>query len=172
MYLFSLILGVVLLPEVYALECHQCFIGGSCRTQECPAGFQCTAMRVTAYAGDDKILDMTMKGCGPQDMCFQGSLNLGISKAAWTTKCCSTDLCNDQPAPDPSRSDPNGKKCFTCDGQQCTKTLKCLGNEDYCISTTGNRIKMPAKGCASQLISTSAGLLLLVMPLISLVLFS
>uniref|UniRef100_A0A672HY26 Uncharacterized protein n=1 Tax=Salarias fasciatus TaxID=181472 RepID=A0A672HY26_SALFA len=128
-------------------------------------------------AGGNKLADMSMKGCGPREQCFQELLENKHS-----------------------RSDPNGKKCFTCDGQQCTGTLKCLGNEDHCISATGGR-KISLKGCASQEIcsainfpgaaelagydmkccegdfynsgsSTSAGLLVLLVPLISLVLFS
>lgn len=130
------------------------------------------------------------------------------------------------------RHDTNGHKCYHCDGERCSLTLTCAGNEDHCITKTGNRctasnvslcytegnlsshtgiisilsvnvggkIKI-TKGCASrQMCSatenaqikaaiggemtccrgdfcngasiTSAGLLLLVTPLVSLLMFS
>ncbi|XP_029959441.1 urokinase plasminogen activator surface receptor-like [Salarias fasciatus] len=204
MYLFSLILWVVLLPEASALKCRKCSADGSCGTQECIAGLQqCTAVRFTASTGDNKLADMSVSGCGSPKQCLQGSVNYGLYRTALTTKCCSTDLCNDQPEPEPSRSDPNGKKCFTCDGQQCNGTMNCLGDEDHCISATAKLEgkEITVKGCASQDMcsdinfpgladaigrdmkccqgdfcnsasSTSAALLLLVVPLISLVLFS
>ncbi|XP_031155605.2 urokinase plasminogen activator surface receptor-like [Sander lucioperca] len=119
-----------------------------------------------------------------------------------TSKCCTSNLCNTQPAPEPSKSNPNGKMCFYCDGQKCNNTLNCEGNQDYCISTTVNakELKVTLKGCASKIMcskqttqtggalateisccqgnfcnsasSTSAGLLLLLAPLVSLVMLS
>ncbi|KAM9355040.1 uncharacterized protein KZ484_013247 [Pholidichthys leucotaenia] len=100
-----------------------------------------------------------------------------------------------------SNHPPNGKKCFACDGNDCTKTINCQGNEDRCISLSANLDKTKVKGCVSKSMcsttvlteaagltgveisccqgdlcnsasSTSAGLLLLVPLLIPLVLFS
>ncbi|KAI3360908.1 hypothetical protein L3Q82_013120 [Scortum barcoo] len=157
----------------------------------------------SCVAGGAKLAEIDMKSCALAAECVEGSVNFGISKTILTSKCCNSELCNSQPAPAPSKSSPNGRKCFQCDGQTCTGTLNCEGDEDHCISSTvntGNQ-KITMKGCASKLLcstgannqisaaigaefsccqgdycnsasSTSAGLLLLVAPLLSVVLFS
>ncbi|XP_070822416.1 phospholipase A2 inhibitor and Ly6/PLAUR domain-containing protein-like [Chaetodon trifascialis] len=208
MHLVVLIVGIVLLPEAYPLKCYECLPGssGTCTDteKECPsASYQCAALRVTSYAGGSELLNAQLKSCALPDECVEGSLNFGISRTAFNSKCCTSELCNSQPAPEPSKSSPNGKRCYHCDGQQCTATLNCAGNEDYCISAkvTAGGAKTVVKGCASKQVcagiqnpnlksliqgeisccqgdfcnsasSTSAGLLLLVAPLISLVMFS
>ncbi|XP_049440626.1 urokinase plasminogen activator surface receptor-like [Epinephelus fuscoguttatus] len=205
MHLLTLILGIVLLPKAYSLKCYECISGasGTCTDtiKECPS--QCVAVRVISYAGGSKLADINSKGCAVAEECVEASANFGSAKTVITSKCCTSALCNAQPAPEPTKSNPNGKKCFTCDGQSCTATLNCDGNEDYCISTKVNigNEKVAVKGCASKLVcsnttsalmsniigeevrccqgnfcnsasSTSAGLLLLLTPLVSLVVFS
>ncbi|XP_075321398.1 urokinase plasminogen activator surface receptor-like, partial [Odontesthes bonariensis] len=153
------------------------------------------------------ITDIGAKTCALPQECGEHSLNFGTVKTVITTKCCNSDLCNNQSAPDPGKFSPNGKKCFTCEGETCTKTLNCEGNEDRCVSGTLNAdgVKTTLKGCASELMclasstqqlalktkaasglklsccqgdlcnsagSTSAGLPLMAVPLISLVLLS
>ncbi|XP_070822775.1 uncharacterized protein [Chaetodon trifascialis] len=208
MRLLVLIFGIVLLPEVYPLKCHECLSGslGTCTDteKECPsASYQCGAWRITSYAGDSKLADVHRKTCILADQCVEGSLNFGMARTVLTSNCCTSELCNTQPAPEPSKSSPNGKRCYHCHGLKCTATLNCAGNEDYCISetVTAGGEKTIKKGCASRQIclhpqnpniksfiqgeirccqgdfcnsasSTSAGLLLLVAPLISLVMFS
>ncbi|XP_047454695.1 urokinase plasminogen activator surface receptor-like [Mugil cephalus] len=206
MYLLTLVLGIVLLPEAFTLRCYECTPGvtGTCTetTTQCPSEKnQCAALRVMSYAGGSKLADITGKSCAVSEECGEHSLNFGVSRTVVASKCCSSDLCNTQRVPEPSKTNPNGRKCFTCDGQTCTKTLNCEGNEDHCISatvSTGGQ-KVTVKGCASKVIctnkelaqimgltgvdmsccqgdycnsasSTSAGLMLLVAPLISLVL--
>ncbi|XP_039662647.1 urokinase plasminogen activator surface receptor-like [Perca fluviatilis] len=207
MHLLTLFFGVVLLPKAYTLKCYECVpgISGTCTdtSKECPLrGQQCGVIKVTSYAVGSKILDVNSKSCALAEECVEASINFGIANTVITSKCCTSDLCNNQPAPEPSKSNPNGKMCFSCDGQQCTNTLNCERNEDYCISSKvnagGQTVTM--KGCASKTIcskqttqtagalgteisccrgnfcnsasSTSAGLLLLVAPLVSLVMLS
>ncbi|XP_073341551.1 uncharacterized protein [Pagrus major] len=204
MYLLTLIFGIVLLPKAQTLKCYECVPGsaGTCTDtqKECPsAGFQCGAMSVTSYAGGAKVVDMHTKSCALPDQCIEGSLNFGIAKTVIATKCCNSELCNTKPATEPGKSNPNGMKCFFCNGNTCTGTLNCEGTEDRCISATvavGGQ-SSTLKGCASKLMcsgaetaqiqglvggeisccqgnycnsasSTSAGLLLLVTPLVSL----
>nr|XP_019948851.1 PREDICTED: urokinase plasminogen activator surface receptor-like [Paralichthys olivaceus] len=207
MHLF-LIFGIVLLPKASTLKCFECLPGGSgsCRDteKECPfQGAQCGALRVVTYAGDLKVSDINAKTCVTAEQCVEGSLNFGVSRTYITSKCCTSELCNTQFAPEPQKSNPNGKKCFSCDGKSCTGTVNCEGNEDHCISTTvdlgGEKTTM--KGCGSSMmcsgaqtaeiagvikaeltccqgnfcnsaISTRAGLLLLLAPLIASVMFS
>ncbi|XP_076593498.1 uncharacterized protein LOC143324690 [Chaetodon auriga] len=208
MHLIVLIFGIVLLPEAYPLKCHKCLPGssGTCTDTEvqCPSpSYQCGALKITSFAGDSKLSDVRMKICVLADQCVEGSVNFGIARHIITSKCCTSELCNTEPAPEPSSSSPNGKRCYHCDGLKCSATLNCAGNEDHCISktvTAGGK-KTITKGCASKQIcsntqnpqikaligeeisccqgdfcnsasSTSAGLLLLVAPLISLAMFS
>uniref|UniRef100_A0A673YZR7 UPAR/Ly6 domain-containing protein n=1 Tax=Salmo trutta TaxID=8032 RepID=A0A673YZR7_SALTR len=88
---------------------------------------------------------MNMKSCSVPAQCLTESLNFGMMRTMITSICCNTDLCNSQKS---TKTPPNGKKCFTCTGTDCTSTLSCVGDEDRCISTTGSNMTM--KGCASK----------------------
>ncbi|XP_059194499.1 urokinase plasminogen activator surface receptor-like [Centropristis striata] len=204
MRLLALIFGIVFLPKVYTLKCYECEpeMTETCeaKPKECPSNQKCVAMRLTSYVGDYKMVDYNSKGCSSAEECVEASANFGVIRTAIAHKCCSSPLCNANPAPEPSKSTPNGKKCFYCDTtQDCSRTLDCEGSEDYCISSkmTVEGTKVTMKGCASKLLcsdnstaeisqvtggeisccqgnfcnsasSTSAGLLLLVAPLLSL----
>uniref|UniRef100_A0A672HY17 UPAR/Ly6 domain-containing protein n=1 Tax=Salarias fasciatus TaxID=181472 RepID=A0A672HY17_SALFA len=207
MYQLLLILGVVLLPEGKFYNLYEIISPPPAPKKNTQKNKKNKKKQLTVavlwIAGNDKISDSSVRGCALPEECIQASLNYGLSRTIWTSRCCSTDLCNDQPAPEASHFNPNGRKCFFCNGVNCTGTLNCFGNEDRCISTTvssgGTTVEL--KGCASQemcsalnipgleevlgqdheccqgdfcnsAISTSAGLLLSVVPLISLVLFS
>ncbi|KAI4904708.1 hypothetical protein NFI96_025772, partial [Prochilodus magdalenae] len=79
---------------------------------------------------------VSVKDCAAAADCVSGSLNLGLVKTSLNTKCCSTDLCNNQTLPAWSFGSPNGKKCYTCMNNDCTKILNCDGDEDLCAKVT------------------------------------
>ncbi|XP_041649299.1 urokinase plasminogen activator surface receptor-like [Cheilinus undulatus] len=167
MHLLSLVFGFALLPEAYTLKCYECGPGikETCanNVRECPSkDQQCGAVRIASQTGKtfpSGILqaDLHMKSCFTADQCLEGSVNYGTNRTLITTKCCTSDLCNTDFAPGGRKSQPNGKKCYTCIGQMCTKTLDCEGDEDYCISSSmkhGNAQAGNMKGCASKRFSS------------------
>ncbi|KAK5862486.1 hypothetical protein PBY51_017877 [Eleginops maclovinus] len=188
MHLIALIFGIVLLPKALSLEC-QCSQSSGCTnsTIECPSGQRCISERHVSYSGASKVSDVNMKGCALPQRCVDRSMNFGLVQTWISSSCCTTKLCNTQNAPEPVESASNGKKCFSCDGQTCTSTLACKGNQDYCysasVSVDGQIV--PVRGCVplqmcqgqsnccqgdlcNSASSTSAGLLLLMAPLLSL----
>ncbi|KAF6739752.1 Urokinase plasminogen activator surface receptor, partial [Oryzias melastigma] len=168
---------------------------------ECPSqGYQCGASREVYYGVGLKLQDVEKKTCVLPVMCGQESVNFGAFQIVQKTQCCNTDKCNSE-LPEPSINPPNGKKCFsgsdlTCEG----KILPCEGNEDFCVTITVETGRQTTlKGCASKLmcsklslvaslyegahvscckgdlcnggITTSAGLQLVVVAIVSLALF-
>ncbi|XP_037130522.1 phospholipase A2 inhibitor subunit gamma B-like [Syngnathus acus] len=157
-----LLLGILLLPKASTLKCYQCAAGSSptCidTTEACPPlATHCSALRIIVYSGESVIADINGKSCSVAEDCAQASVNFGFTRTVLNNQCCTTDLCNSLPAPDYSKSRPNGRKCFTCNGLQCNGTVECQGNEYHCISTIvdlkGQKITM--KGCASKQMCTS-----------------
>ncbi|XP_046894554.1 urokinase plasminogen activator surface receptor-like [Hypomesus transpacificus] len=156
MHFAVLFVGCALFSTAFTLKCYECVPGADLTCTEtqktCPSSTQCAAMRVTSYAGGSKIVDVTAKSCATPAECLTGSMNFGISRTLLNSKCCTTELCNSQTVPESSSGTPNGKQCFTCNGQDCLTTLDCLGDENSCISTTtevsGQKVSM--KGCASR----------------------
>ncbi|XP_076876995.1 urokinase plasminogen activator surface receptor-like [Brachyhypopomus gauderio] len=101
--------------------------------------------------GGAPLVDLQLKSCAAPAECINGSLNLGLVRTVLGTKCCKTDLCNSQTVsalPEP----PNGKRCYTCDGHTCSRTLKCEGDENLCISASANvgGMEVALKGCATK----------------------
>ncbi|XP_067233059.1 lymphocyte antigen 6E-like [Chanodichthys erythropterus] len=136
----SVFLLFVLFTAGHSLRCYECMSQtGSCagqNEQTCPSGYsQCESS-----TGITKVGDITskvqVKGCVP--VCQSGSINFGLVRTA--TSCCNTNLCNRQDAPEPSNV-LNGKKCYYCDGQTCSNTLSCYGDEDRCLTETGENLK-------------------------------
>ncbi|XP_016325593.1 urokinase plasminogen activator surface receptor-like [Sinocyclocheilus anshuiensis] len=115
------------------------------KTSQCPTeSTNCFGATITVNSTTVKV-----KSCAPA-VCPSGSINLGIGKGS--SLCCNTDLCNAQDAPDPSTNAPNGKTCYSCDGQSCLNTVSCSGTEDRCFNATASFGGQPVavKGCASK----------------------
>ncbi|XP_051733841.1 prostate stem cell antigen-like [Ctenopharyngodon idella] len=147
----SVFLLFILFTAGHSLRCYECNgLTGSCvgqTVQTCPSGYsQCESLTGVTQIGDITSKEK-FKGCAP--VCRSGSINFGLVRM--TTSCCNTDLCNLQDAPDPSNV-PNGKKCYYCDGQTCSKTLSCSGDEDRCITATATSggQTVVVKGCVSK----------------------
>uniref|UniRef100_A0A8C2AGD3 UPAR/Ly6 domain-containing protein n=1 Tax=Cyprinus carpio TaxID=7962 RepID=A0A8C2AGD3_CYPCA len=142
----SLNTSVFLITKGHSLSCYECTsLTGSCtQTSQCPTGFSnCVSATVTVNTTTVKV-----RGCAPS-VCPSGTINLGIGKGS--SQCCSTDLCNSQDAPDPTNA-PNGKKCYSCDGNTCSNTVSCSGTEDRCFNATvtvGVQSQV-FKGCVSK----------------------
>ncbi|KAK2872336.1 hypothetical protein QQF64_018073 [Cirrhinus molitorella] len=141
----SVFLLFILFTAGHSLSCYDCpDVLGSCTLSQCATVLtNCFSATVTVNSTTLKL-----KSCAPS-VCPTGSINLGIGKGS--SLCCSTDLCNSQDAPD-SSSTPNGKSCYYCDGQSCSKTVSCSGSEDRCFNATvviGLQSQV-LKGCVSK----------------------
>uniref|UniRef100_A0A8C9TTA9 UPAR/Ly6 domain-containing protein n=1 Tax=Scleropages formosus TaxID=113540 RepID=A0A8C9TTA9_SCLFO len=107
---------------------------------------QCTQTTVSV------LNETSVKSCTIPQRCISGSINFGILRATVNTKCCSTDLCNNQTL---AQNSPNGKQCFSCDlNNDCTSVINCLGNENNCITATV--AQRTTKGCISSNICAAA----------------
>ncbi|XP_032416764.1 lymphocyte antigen 6B-like [Xiphophorus hellerii] len=154
MFLFPLVLGVLFLPEANNLKCHECLPApsGICteKTAECPSqDYRCLAATEVAIKDGVVVSALNIKRCMMPDQCVENSVNYGTYRVVKNSACCNEDLCNAQ-IPE-YKSAPNGKMCFTCEGENCMKTLNCVGNENYCVKATKGK-HVTLKGCASKLI--------------------
>uniref|UniRef100_A0A673AUY9 UPAR/Ly6 domain-containing protein n=1 Tax=Sphaeramia orbicularis TaxID=375764 RepID=A0A673AUY9_9TELE len=101
---------------------------------------RCMALIAVRFTGKEITRTVLRKGCDRASRCFEKSVNFGTLRVAFTTKCCTTDLCNEFVEPRP-----NGKKCFGCDGTEfCNQTLDCVDDEDHCF------VKVRTKGCITK----------------------
>uniref|UniRef100_A0A3B5QR19 Urokinase plasminogen activator surface receptor-like n=1 Tax=Xiphophorus maculatus TaxID=8083 RepID=A0A3B5QR19_XIPMA len=155
MFLFTLVLVVLFLPEADTLTC-ECvpgpYVNCSKETTKCPSQYdRCLVATEVKVKGGANVTERNYKGCITSDLCLNYSINVGAYRIVQSSKCCSEDLCNAQinyTKPE-YNSTTNGKKCFSCDGENCTKTLNCAGDENYCVKVTGKSLTL--KGCASEL---------------------
>uniref|UniRef100_A0A3B5R5X0 Phospholipase A2 inhibitor and Ly6/PLAUR domain-containing protein-like n=1 Tax=Xiphophorus maculatus TaxID=8083 RepID=A0A3B5R5X0_XIPMA len=150
MFLFTLVLVVLFLPEADNLKC-KCESDqyGACakETTECPSkNYSCSVTTQVYYLGGAKS-EHNSKGCITSDLCISFSVNYGAYRVVQNSKCCSEDLCNTQINYTKLVSPPNRKKCFSCDEENCMKTLKCAGDENYCVDV---KVSFMMKGCASK----------------------
>ncbi|XP_032416878.1 phospholipase A2 inhibitor and Ly6/PLAUR domain-containing protein-like isoform X2 [Xiphophorus hellerii] len=155
MFLFTLVLVVLFLPEADNLKC-KCEPGryGTCaqETTECSSqNYSCLVATEVTLVGGAKS-EHNSKGCIMSELCLNYSVNIGAHRIVQNSKCCSEDLCNAQINYTKPDSTINGKKCYSCDEENCMKTINCAGDENYCIKVTGHKqgVSFMTKGCGSQ----------------------
>ncbi|XP_026106006.1 urokinase plasminogen activator surface receptor-like [Carassius auratus] len=147
----SAFLLFVLFTAGHSLSCYQCWddtrycmdLGNI----TCPNGSSGCMSETTVW----KFNSTKVKSKYCTDYCASGSWNTGFAHTSYS--CCDTDLCNLQDAPDPSTNTTNGKKCYYCDGQNCSNTVNCSGSEDHCftvITVNFNESETTIKGCISN----------------------
>ncbi|KAL6483698.1 hypothetical protein MHYP_G00085700 [Metynnis hypsauchen] len=146
-----LVLVSVFFTKALALECYDCIEESpqTCnRNQYCP--HDCNSFAITLSVGGVQV-EHSMRSCVPSVFCVTGRINAGFLKATVNSRCCKTDLCNDQVLPVLPKQAPNGKKC--CANNVCSETVKCEGDEDRCINGSVP-LNFPSKtslnGCASK----------------------
>ncbi|XP_053338660.1 urokinase plasminogen activator surface receptor-like isoform X1 [Clarias gariepinus] len=147
-----------LFSKALSLTCQQCLpLTGNCEQTTCTD--QCLTSTTSVYMSGIKSPDVTLKTCGTPEVCVSGSMNLGAMKMGFNSKCCKTNNCNSETLPALPRQSPNGKICYTCEGDSCSGTVNCEGNEDRCITASvkqgGNTLSV--KGCVSQNYCAASG---------------
>ncbi|XP_067278799.1 phospholipase A2 inhibitor gamma subunit B-like isoform X2 [Pseudorasbora parva] len=143
----SAFLLLILFTAGNCLKCNVC-VADSCVETTCSSGLTNCVSATYTTVSPNNTSTVKAKMCVRPSDCITGSYNIGVSKAS--TSCCSTDLCNVQDAPEPSNV-PNGKKCYYCDGQNCSKNImSCSGSEDHCIAGTFVNQTVVVKGCVSK----------------------
>ncbi|XP_073679975.1 urokinase plasminogen activator surface receptor-like [Garra rufa] len=135
---FTVFLLFILFTAGHSLKCYECASAdeSSCTAQKvttCPDGLSKCLSSVSAAQIGNKTTKMKFKGCVTE--CQSSSFNFGTTMIS--SSCCDTDLCNANYTSDPS-TDPNGKKCYYCNGQNCSNILTCAGSQDRCITATVN----------------------------------
>ncbi|RXN21681.1 urokinase plasminogen activator surface receptor-like protein [Labeo rohita] len=129
-------------PSTNALNGKSCYY---CDGQDCSKTVNCSGTEDRCFNATANSTTWTLKDCA-SSACSNGSINFGTGKGS--SSCCDTDLCNSQDAPDSSTNALNGKSCYYCDGQSCSKTVNCSGTEDRCFNATVNSTIVTAQSCA------------------------
>ncbi|XP_041032697.1 urokinase plasminogen activator surface receptor-like isoform X2 [Carcharodon carcharias] len=143
--LLGAVLFAALVTEGCSLICHRCnSLTGSCAlntTTECNRTIHSTCRSISVndvfgFARSNYLLS----GCGN---CFGLiSFSSGILSRYVHTTCCSSSLCNNDVVPDIENSTLNGLECHGCFAVNgtCTNvlpTVKCRGEQDHCVHTSG-----------------------------------
>ncbi|ROL50074.1 hypothetical protein DPX16_5833 [Anabarilius grahami] len=148
----SIVLLFILLTGGFSLNCYEC--RNQQQAQYCSKTTTCYSAncRTTKSVEYFGITEETISyGCAMPHECKSWSLGTGCWIREHSSKCCNTNLCNRQASGSFSHI-PNGKRCFTCDEEDCSKTISCWGNEDYCFTAfePSSHQSAATKGCASK----------------------
>ncbi|XP_053339388.1 phospholipase A2 inhibitor and Ly6/PLAUR domain-containing protein-like [Clarias gariepinus] len=164
--LVTLISSCLLFSAVLALQCYQCIpdTSGSCKSTVMYCPDQCGSM-TTTWDTNGVLSNISVKSCLTTMQCVNGSIHVKNQLTVnINTKCCTTDLCNNETMPALMNETANGQKCYTCAGRNCTfdcqgghciktlETVDCLGNEDRCINITATALGITTslEGCATK----------------------
>lgn len=157
----SIVLLFILLTEGFSLECYQCHdqLEFPCKeTTKChDEASRCARSRRVHYIAGRK--QETIKDdCVEASECKSWSFTATPVRMEYSAQCCDTDMCNDRHASD-LNSQPNGKKCYSCNWEGCSQTVDCMGNENHCFTANGlfPRSSAIMKGCASEFACGLAG---------------
>ncbi|CAM4664958.1 unnamed protein product [Leuciscus chuanchicus] len=176
----SIVLLFVLLTGGFSLSCYKCLYQRSYVCQERCSDAKCKSAKTVDYFGPereqadnwqrerDRIpnriknkhatcpgkgikLETMSYGCALPHECKSWSLGTGCWTRKYIADCCDTNLCNKEVS-DVFPHIPNGKRCYTCDEDDCSKTISCWGNEDNCFIAyeTSSHQSVATKGCASK----------------------
>ncbi|XP_067831299.1 uncharacterized protein [Heptranchias perlo] len=156
---------LALVAEGYSLTCYTCnSLSGNCtqNTTVCNTTNHstCRSFAAKEIFGAERY-EYIVKGCGHCIGLI--SFNTGRFLAFLHTKCCSSDLCNDEVVPEKEDPTLNGLECngcFTLTEAGCNKsmvTVKCRGQQDHCAHTSGQLRGQDIstyvfKGCASDFV--------------------
>ncbi|XP_056302460.1 urokinase plasminogen activator surface receptor [Danio aesculapii] len=146
----QVILLSVLLTGGFSLKCYDCqnSDSGRCGNVTCDRQHtKCASERTENYFGVTKV-DLVSKRCVMPIQCVSWSISTACGRKDHSVQCCDNDLCNDQNTPALSPLTPNGRKCFACDWEDCSKTVNCQRNEDYCFSAYSGAETL--KGCVTK----------------------
>ncbi|KAI1886293.1 hypothetical protein AGOR_G00212510 [Albula goreensis] len=154
--LVALGLACALFSRAFSLQC--CTAPEPCNPQTClESQDMCASLAVGISTGGSSS-DLQLRSCLESDLCLDGSFNNGMARVTVSAECCDSDSCNTEPATPLADNSPNGRQCFTCEGDLCNKTLDCQGPEDRCFSASlsGNNQTQMEKGCVSKSICDNA----------------
>ncbi|KAI2645352.1 Urokinase plasminogen activator surface receptor [Labeo rohita] len=175
-----------LITKGHSLSCYNCAsVLGSCtQTTSCSSGFtNCFSATLTLNSSTVKLKSCAPSACPSgtinygigkgSSLCCNTDLCRACAKVQEDEKfffctrstynaVCTVrpELCKESksafPPADSSTNTPNGRSCYYCDGQSCSKTVSCSGTEDRCFNatvfssvSTGAQSQV-LKGCVSK----------------------
>ncbi|KAL1253418.1 hypothetical protein QQF64_018111 [Cirrhinus molitorella] len=177
----SIVVLFIPLTGGYSLECYACEPGQYCQYSTRTCYDKCRSTKTVDYFGPHREeadnrqrerartpiriknkhatcpgtgqkQETMSKGCANPHDCKSWSLGTGCWTREYVAECCSSYRCNEKYVSVYFSHNPNGKRCYTCDEEDCSKTLSCWGQEDYCFTAyePSSQQSLATKGCASK----------------------
>ncbi|XP_048853122.1 urokinase plasminogen activator surface receptor-like [Brienomyrus brachyistius] len=137
--LVRLALACLLFSKACPLRCYDCVSDNQTLCQGykmCLSTVSRCGSAVFAKGGGTVQRVTHTKGCVEPEQCSSGSVSFGSERVLYHTECCDSDLCNDGMLNVPTDMSQNGKKCFSCEKNNCTHIIDCWRNENICFTAT------------------------------------